>query len=81
MKLISLLFVIHSNSAVTFKYSNSAFIFTSGEGDLRSCVASLDTCRLTYKIDSLKFGTEDDLLIYVDMNSTNYHDIRDGEAI
>ena len=34
---------------------------------------------MTYKIDSLKFGTEDNLLIYVDMNSTSYHNIKDGE--
>ena len=61
------------------------FIWT-GEGQLRSCVATLDTCQVTYQIDSLKLGMEhewnsEQLFIYVDMNSTGYHKIRDGKAI
>lgn len=55
----------------------------SGEGKLRSCVATLDTCRVTYQIDSLKLGTETDtsLYIYVETDSKSYNKVRAGEAI
>ena len=48
---------------------------------MKSCVASLDTCRVTYQIDSLKFGTEYGLFIHIDMNSSSYNNIKEGKAI
>ena len=58
-----------------------------GEGQLRSCVATFQTCRVTYEIDSLKLGTEheqgnEQLFIFINTTqSSGYHNIREGEAI
>lgn len=60
--------------------SNLTLVEEQSEGRLRSCVASLDTCRVTYQIDSLKFGTEYGLFIHIDMNSSSYNNIKEDSC-
>ena len=53
----------------------------AGEGELRPCALTSDSCRISYKIDSLKFGTEDALVIFIDNTTGVYRDLRDGKCI
>jgi len=52
----------------------------AGEGTLRECALTSDSCRITYKIDSLKFGTEDNLVIFIDNTTGIYRDLHDGKS-
>lgn len=52
-----------------------------GEGSLRECALTSDSCRISYKIDSLKFGTEGNLVIFIDNTTGVYADLRDGELV
>ncbi|XP_065903728.1 integrin beta-2-like [Dysidea avara] len=60
--------------------NNETEVELLSEGSLRECALTSDSCRITYKIDSLKFGTENDLVIFVDNTTGIYRNLRDDSC-